>query len=99
MARGVNKVILVGNLGRDPEIKYTARVARFTLKANFRPVNGRTRVVRIVIRLRSWPTICKCWVVAVVMPALHHKAVVAVSEKIQHHNKHRPNRPVTTKGS
>jgi len=24
MARGVNKVILVGNLGRDPEIKYSA---------------------------------------------------------------------------
>ena len=24
MARVVNKVILVGNLGRDPEIKYTA---------------------------------------------------------------------------
>jgi len=24
MARGINKVILVGNLGRDPEIKYTA---------------------------------------------------------------------------
>lgn len=24
MARGVNKVILVGNLGRDPEVKYTA---------------------------------------------------------------------------
>lgn len=23
MARGVNKVILVGNLGRDPEVKYT----------------------------------------------------------------------------
>ena len=24
MARGINKVILVGNLGKDPEIKYTA---------------------------------------------------------------------------
>lgn len=24
MARGINKVILVGNLGRDPEMKYTA---------------------------------------------------------------------------
>jgi len=23
MARGVNKVILVGNLGRDPDVKYT----------------------------------------------------------------------------
>ena len=24
MARGVNKVILVGNLGKDPDMKYTA---------------------------------------------------------------------------
>jgi len=34
MARGVNKVILVGNLGRDPEVKYTASgaaVANVTL--------------------------------------------------------------------
>jgi single-strand DNA-binding protein len=27
MARGINKVILVGNLGRDPEIRYTANGA------------------------------------------------------------------------
>lgn len=25
MARGINKVILIGNLGRDPEIRYTPR--------------------------------------------------------------------------
>ena len=34
MARGVNKVILVGNLGKDPEIKYTASgaaIANITL--------------------------------------------------------------------
>lgn len=34
MARGVNKVILIGNLGRDPELTYTPSglaVARFTL--------------------------------------------------------------------
>ncbi|MFQ5787442.1 MAG: single-stranded DNA-binding protein [Thermodesulfobacteriota bacterium] len=32
--RGINKVILIGNLGRDPEIRYTASgqaVANFTL--------------------------------------------------------------------
>lgn len=34
MARGVNKVILIGNLGRDPEVRYTpngAAVANITL--------------------------------------------------------------------
>ena len=34
MARGVNKVILIGNLGRDPEVKYTASgsaVANFSI--------------------------------------------------------------------
>jgi single-strand DNA-binding protein len=34
MAKGVNKVILVGNLGKDPEVKYTPSgmaIARFTL--------------------------------------------------------------------
>ena len=34
MAAGVNKAILIGNLGRDPELRYTAKgqpVANFTL--------------------------------------------------------------------
>ena len=34
MARGINKVILIGNLGRDPEVRYTQSqqaVANFTL--------------------------------------------------------------------
>jgi single-strand DNA-binding protein len=34
MARGVNKVILLGNLGKDPEVKYTQSgmaVANFSL--------------------------------------------------------------------
>ena len=39
MAKSVNKVILVGNLGKDPEVKYTPSgmaVARFTLATNDR---------------------------------------------------------------
>jgi single-strand DNA-binding protein len=34
MARGINKVILIGNLGRDPEVRYTtdgAAVATFSV--------------------------------------------------------------------
>jgi single-strand DNA-binding protein len=39
MARGVNKVILVGNLGRDPEVKYTpggTAVAKFSIATSER---------------------------------------------------------------
>jgi single-strand DNA-binding protein len=39
MAKSVNKVILIGNLGKDPEVKYTPQgtaVAKFTLATNER---------------------------------------------------------------
>ena len=39
MAKSVNKVILVGNLGKDPEVKYTPQgtaVAKFSLATNER---------------------------------------------------------------
>ncbi len=39
MAKSVNKVILIGNLGKDPEVKYTPSgmaVANFTLATNER---------------------------------------------------------------
>ena len=39
MGRSVNKVILVGNLGKDPEVKYTPQgtpVAKFSLATNER---------------------------------------------------------------
>ena len=37
MARGINKVILIGNLGSDPEVRYTpdgVPVANFSLATN-----------------------------------------------------------------
>ena len=45
MAKSVNKVILVGNVGQDPEVKYTASgvpVARLSLATNerFKDKNG-----------------------------------------------------------
>ena len=39
MAKSVNKVILVGNLGKDPEVKFTPSgvpVAKFSLATNER---------------------------------------------------------------
>ncbi len=39
MAKSVNKVILIGNLGKDPEVKYTPQgtaVAKFSLATNER---------------------------------------------------------------
>ncbi len=45
MARSVNKVILIGNLGKDPEVKYTPQgtaVAKFTLATN-----GASRINRV----------------------------------------------------
>jgi len=39
MAKSVNKVILIGNLGKDPEVKYTpsgTAIARFSLATNER---------------------------------------------------------------
>ncbi len=39
MAKSVNKVILIGNLGKDPEVKFTPSgtpVAKFSLATNER---------------------------------------------------------------
>jgi single stranded DNA-binding protein len=51
MARGINKVILVGNLGKDPEVRYMANggaVCNVTLATSeswkdSRPASRRTR--------------------------------------------------------
>ncbi|PLX43279.1 MAG: single-stranded DNA-binding protein [Deltaproteobacteria bacterium] len=43
MARGVNKVILIGNLGKDPEVRYTqsgTAVANFSLATTERQKRG-----------------------------------------------------------
>jgi single-strand DNA-binding protein len=48
MARSINKVILIGNLGKDPEVRYTGSgvaVATFTLATNesWRDADGNTQ--------------------------------------------------------
>ena len=43
----VNKVILIGNLGRDPEVRYLARAAtRSPISTSRPPRSGRTRAAR-----------------------------------------------------
>ncbi|MBI5445475.1 MAG: single-stranded DNA-binding protein [Deltaproteobacteria bacterium] len=45
MARGVNKVILIGNLGKDPEVRYTqggTAVGNFSLATTERRKQGET---------------------------------------------------------
>ena len=52
MAKSVNKVILVGNVGQDPEVKYTATgvpVAKVSIATNAnasktRTISGKTGV-------------------------------------------------------
>ena len=49
MARGINKVILIGNLGRDPEMRYTANqqpIANFSI-ATSESWNDRTTNERV----------------------------------------------------
>ena len=49
MAKSVNKVILVGNVGQDPEVKYTASgvpVAKVSLATNERFKDRKRRVAR-----------------------------------------------------
>lgn len=60
MASGsVNKVILIGNLGRDPELRYTANgqpVANFSLATNERRVtpDGERRDITTWHRIVAW---------------------------------------------
>ena len=44
MARGINKVILVGNLGNDPDVKYTQGGMAITASAWPPPASARTRM-------------------------------------------------------
>ena len=80
MARGVNKVILVGNLGNDPDVKYTqAGMAITTLSVATTSVRkdrdgnqvekntGPTRrTASSTTPPTSSPTKCRCWVVVTV---------------------------------
>jgi len=56
MARGINKVILVGNLGTDPEVRHMQN-GGVVLCA---PANGKIKQAKIVTPPKSLPTKCKC---------------------------------------
>jgi hypothetical protein len=65
MARGVNKVILVGTCGQDPEVRYLPNGhAVTTLKASCRLASGK-KTASSVTPLKSLWTCrapCNCWV-------------------------------------
>ena len=48
MARGVNKVILIGNLGQDPEVKYMPNGNAVTNIINGYPVSGILSAIVII---------------------------------------------------
>ena len=74
MARGINKVILIGNLGNDPDVRYTSGgspIANVSLATSDSwrdketgDLQERTewhRVVFFSIRRKSLPMRCRCW--------------------------------------
>lgn len=59
MARGINKVILIGNLGADPEMKYTASgtalcTFRLATSENFQDRDGQTQERTEWHRIVTW---------------------------------------------
>ena len=61
--KSVNKVILIGNLGKDPEVKFTPQgtpVAKFSLATNerFKDKDGTGRIApsgTTLWRFNAWP--------------------------------------------
>ncbi|MCC6626782.1 MAG: single-stranded DNA-binding protein [Chloroflexi bacterium] len=59
MARGLNKVMIIGNVGRDPEMRYTPSgkpVANFSVAVNrnWRTPEGETREETEWFRIEAW---------------------------------------------
>ena len=85
MARGINKVILVGNLGKDPDIRYTASgaaIANITIATteSWRDKQSgekQEKTDRIGIQPKLWPMKCKCSAGVVRAAARRHKVPVS----------------------